>query len=170
MQLAERASAAPLAAAVVRLLLLTGCRQSEIRTLRWAEYSGRHLHLRDSKTGPRTVWLCDAARDVLDQLPRTSSFVFPAPTGSGGDAPLKTEALYAWWRPTRDAAELTGLRLHDLRHSYASFALSQGETVPTIARLLGHRDPATTIKYTHFADAAMREAGELVGEALGTGA
>ena len=57
------------------------------------------------------------------------------------------------------------VRLHDLRHSYASFALRQGETILTIGRLLGHRDPATTLKYTHFADAMVREA---VVEAVGT--
>ena len=163
-QLSEQESSAPLAVALVRLLLLTGCRQSEIRTLEWREYRARHLHLTDSKVGPRTVWLCDAARTVLDRLPRKSCFVFPA---TDGETPLATEALYSWWRRVRKEAELPGLRLHDLRHSYASFALKQGESVPTIARLLGHRDPATTIRYTHFADAAMREAGELVGEALG---
>lgn len=164
LQLSEQESAAPLATALVHLLLLTGCRQSEIRTLEWQDYRARHLHLKDSKTGARTVWLCDPARIVLDMLPRTSRFVFPA---AEGEMPLATETLYAWWRRVRVAAELPGLRLHDLRHSYASFALKRGESVPTIARLLGHRDPATTIKYTHFADAAMREAGELVGEALG---
>lgn len=164
LQLSEQEDAAPLATALVRLLLLTGCRQSEIRTLQWRDYRARHLHLKDSKTGPRTVWLCDPARTVLDGLPRTSPFVFPA---AEGEMPLATETLYAWWRRVRVAAELPGLRLHDLRHSYASFALKRGESIPTISRLLGHHDPATTIKYTHFADAAMREAGELVGEALG---
>ncbi len=162
--LEEWESMAPPCAALVRLLLLTGCRQSEIRTLEWREYSGRHLHLRDSKTGARTVWLSDASRAILDSLVQTGRFVFPA---ADGETPLKTEALYTWWRRVREGADLPGLRLHDLRHSYASFALQRGETVPTIARLLGHSDPTTTTKYTHFADAAMRHAGELVGEVLG---
>jgi len=152
-----------LLASLVHLLLLTGCRQSEIRTLRWSDYRERNLFLRDSKTGPRTVWLSEAARDVLDRLPRTSSWVFPSATGNG---PLPTETLYGWWRPARAAAGLTDVRLHDLRHSYASFALRQGETVLTIGRLLGHRDPATTLKYIHFDDALAHQAVAAIAAAL----
>ena len=159
----QREIGAPLPAAVVRLLLLTGCRQSELRTLRWTEYREGHLFLRDSKTGPRTVWLSSAARRVLDGLPRASSWVFPA---AAGDGPLSTETLHGWWRSARAAATLHDVRLHDLRHSYASFALRQGETVLTIGRLLGHRDPATTLKYTHFADTLAHDAVAVVGAAL----
>ena len=67
----------PLHVAAVRLLLLTGCRKSEILTLQWRSYKEGRLYLPDSKTGPRTVWLCEAARDVLNSLPRSSGFVFP---------------------------------------------------------------------------------------------
>lgn len=161
--LAQQEACAPLPAAVVRLLLLTGCRQSEVRTLRWTEYREGHLFLSDSKTGSRTVWLSSVARRVLDGLPRTSSWAFPSPKGDG---PLSTETLYSWWRSARVAAELPDVRLHDLRHSYASFALRQGETVLTIGRLLGHRDPATTLKYTHFADGLAHHAVAQVGAAL----
>ena len=154
---------APPAASVVRLLALTGCRQSEVRTLEWRDCRSGHLFLRDSKTGPRTVWLSSAARLVLDALPRTSRWVFPAATGVG---PMSTETLYGFWRRLRAAAGLPGLRLHDLRHSFASFALRQGETAPTIGRLLGHRDPATTLKYIHVADATVRDAADAVGLAL----
>ena len=120
--LTEREAAAPLLAALVRLLLLTGCRQSEIRTLRWPDYREGHLFLRDGKTGPRTVWLSSAARGVLDRLPHASFWMFPAATGDG---PLSTETLYGWWRPVRAVAGLPDVRLHDLRHSYASLALRQ---------------------------------------------
>ena len=82
---------------------------------------------------------------------------------------MSAETLYRCWRALRTAAGLPDVRLHDLRHSYASFALRQGESVLTIGRLLGHRDPSTTLKYTHFADAMAREAVESVGTALGTG-
>ena len=162
-RLAAHEAAAPLAVSVVRLLLLTGCRQSEIRTLRWSDYREGHLFLRDSKTGPRTVWLSSAARSVLDGLPRTAEWTFPAPTGGG---PMPTETLYRCWRVVRAAADLPDVRLHDLRHSYASFALRRGETVMTIGRLLGHRDPATTLRYTHLADPMVRAAAEAVGAAL----
>lgn len=153
----------PLPAAAVHLLLLTGCRQGEIRTLRWQDYREGHLFLRDSKTGPRTVWLSSAARSVLDRLTRTSSWVFPS---LKNDGPLSAETLHRCWRALRTAAGLHDVRLHDLRHSYASFALRQGETVLTIGCLLGHRDPATTLKYTHFADGLLHEAVETVGAAL----
>ena len=161
--LAAQESVTPLPATVVRLLILTGCRQSEIRTLQWQDYREGHLFLRDSKTGPRTVWLSSAARSVLDRLPRKDRWVFPA----RGTGPMRTETLYGCWRVVRTAADLPDVRLHDLRHSFASFALRQGETVLTIGRLLGHRDPATTLKYTHFADAMAQEAVEAVGAALG---
>jgi len=153
----------PLAAALVRLLILTGCRQSEIRTLRWQAYREGHLHLADGKSGPRTVWLSSPARRLLDRLPRNGPFAFPA---SRHEGPMCTETLYRFWRPLRQAAGLPGLRLHDLRHSYASFALRRGETVPTIGRLLGHRDPTTTLRYTHHDERAVREAAGLVGSSL----
>ena len=161
--LAAREADSPVRAAAVRLLLLTGCRQGEIRELHWQDYRSGHLFLRDSKTGPRTVWLSSPARAVLDRLPRTRLWVFPAANGLG---PLSTGMLDRFWRTLRESADLPGLRLHDLRHSYASFALRHGETLLTIGRLLGHRDPATTLKYTHFADAMARDAVEAVGAAL----
>ncbi len=161
--LAAQESVTPLPAAVIRLLLLTGCRQSEVRTLQWRDYREGHLFLPDSKTGPRTVWLSSAARSVLDRLPRTDRWLFPASKGIG---PMRTETLYGCWRTVRAAANLSDVRLHDLRHSYASFALQRGESVSTIGRLLGHRDPTTTLRYTHFADTLAREAVETVGAAL----
>ena len=164
--LVAREGVSPLPVAIVRLLLLTGCRQSEIRTLRWGDYREGHLFLRDGKSGPRTVWLSSVARHVLDGLPRTGEFVFPA---SAGPEEMSTETLYGFWRPLRAEAGLSDLRLHDLRHTYASLALRRGETVVMIGRLLGHRDPHTTLKYTHFDDSAMRTAVETVANALDIG-
>ena len=161
--LTDALSKAPLPVAIIRLLCLTGCRQSEIRTLRWGDYREGHLFLRDSKTGPRTVWLCRAARSLLHGLPRTASFVFPATDLTG---PMSTETLYGSWRRIRREAGLSSLRLHDLRHTYASLALRSGESVVMIGRLLGHRDPDTTLRYIHFGDAMLREAVENVAEAL----
>ena len=154
---------APAPVAAIRLLLLTGCRQGEIRTLQWRDFREGHLFLRDSKTGPRTVWLSSAARSVLNRICRANRWVFPASTGNG---PMTTETLHKCWRAVRTTASLPGLRLHDLRHSYASFAVRRGETIPVIGRLLGHRDPATTLRYTHVADAMVRDAVEAVGAAL----
>ena len=154
---------APVTATLVQLLILTGCRQSEIRTLRWLAYREGHLHLEDGKGGPRLVWLSTPARRLLDELPRDGPFAFPA---SRQEGPMCTETLYRFWRPLRQQADLPGLRLHDLRHSYASFALRRGVAVPTIGRLLGHRDPATTLRYTHLDEGAVREAAALVGSTL----
>lgn len=148
---------------IIRLLLLTGCRQSEVRTLHWSEYREGHLYLRDSKIGPRTVWLSSTARSILDKLPRDSGWVFPA---NGKAAPMSVETLYRCWRIVRKEAKIPDVRLHDLRHSYASFALRKGETLLTIGRLLGHRDPSTTLKYTHFSDSMERNAVETIGKVL----
>ncbi|MDE0046584.1 MAG: tyrosine-type recombinase/integrase [bacterium] len=147
----------PLLAAVVRLLLFTGCRKSEILTLRWSDYREGKLYLADSKTGPRTVWLSSPARRVLDRLPRRHSWVFPSPRGKRH---LSAGALARFWYGVREEAGIGDVRLHDLRHTYASVALAHGETVLTIGRLLGHNDPATTLKYTHLADASVHEASE----------
>ena len=150
--------------AAIRLLLLTGCRKSEILTLRWSEYREGHLFLLDSKTGPRTVWLSSPARGVLDSLERTGRWVFPA---SSADRPASKRWLDGFWWRLRAEAGLDDVRLHDLRHTHASIALRLGETVLAIGRLLGHADPETTLKYTHPADAAAMEAAETVGAILG---
>ena len=139
-RLSAHANGRPQQVAVIRLLLLTGCRKSEILTLRWSDYREGHLFLRDSKTGPRTVWLSQPARNVLDGLDRTGQWVFPAARGQG---PRNRGWLEGFWDTIRAEAGLRGVRLHDLRHTHASIALRQGETVLTIARLLGHRKPPT---------------------------
>ena len=151
----------PLAAAV-RLLILTGCRKSEIMTLKWRDVRDGRLFLRDSKTGPRTVWLSSAAQEVLDGLPRRRVWVFP-----GRKRSISAQGLDSFWQDLRDEAGLKDLRLHDLRHSYATLALQVGETVPTIGRLLGHNDPNTTLKYVHLSDETAREAVNAVAQALG---
>ena len=154
----------PLHAATVRLLLLTGCRKSEILTLEWRFYRDGNLYLEDSKTGPRTVWLCRAARDTLDRLPRTSRWVFPV---AGGGMPKGW--LDRFWSRVRIEAGLQDVRLHDLRHSYASIALLNGESIRAVGRLLGHEKPSTTLKYAHLSDASVREAVDALAPVLAGG-
>ena len=151
----------PLHVAAVRLLLLTGCRKSEILTLHWRSYREGRLYLPDSKTGPRTVWLCEAARDVLHRLPRSSACVFPV-------ADWRTPWLWldSFWQSVREEAGLRDVRLHDTRHSYASMALLGGESVRTVGRLLGHESASTTLKYAHLSDATAREAVETLSPVL----
>ncbi len=160
----KRPAKQSLLAAIVRLLLLTGARKSEILTLKWLDYREGKLYLRDSKAGPRTVWLSSHARRILDGLPRSGSWIFPS---RRGDRCLSKDMLGYFWRNVRTEAGITDVRLHDLRHTYASVALAHGETVLTIGRLLGHSNPATTLKYTHFADASVHEAAEALGAILG---
>ncbi len=153
-----------LLAAIVRLLLLTGCRKSEVLGLRWSDYREGKLYLRDSKTGPRTVWLSSAARRILDGLPRRGRWMFPSPRGGRH---LSAGGLHRFWLNVRSEAGIADVRCHDLRHTYASIALAHGETIPTIGKLLGHTDPATTLKYTHLADDTVHEVAESLVSALG---
>ena len=103
----------PQESSIIRLLLLTGCRKSEILTLRWSEYREGKLFLRDSKTGPRTVWLSSVARRVLDGLPRAGSWVFPS---SRSNWHLSASALEGYGRSVRIEAGIRDVRCHDLRH------------------------------------------------------
>ena len=149
--------------AIIRLLLLTGCRKGELLTLRWSDYREGNLFLRDSKTGPRTVWLSEPARTLIDTLKREGSWVFPARRSAGSQSKGSLDRF--WWR-LRAEVGLDDVRLHDLRHTHASIALREGETVLAIGRLLGHASPETTLKYTHLSDVMAIQAAEVVGAAL----
>ena len=162
--LSAHAGRCPHQVAVIRLLLLTGCRKSEILTLRRTDYREGRLFLRDSKVGPRTVWLSEPARTILDSLDGTGAWMFPS-LRIGGH---RSESwLNEFWHRVRDGAELRDVRLHDLRHTHASLALRCGETVLAIGRLLGHRRAETTLRYTHPADAMAMDAAEKLGSVLG---
>ena len=122
--------------------------------------------LPDSKTGPRTVWLSQPSRTILDGLERTGCWVFPA---FHKNRPHGANWLDQFWWKIRAETGLHDVRIHDLRHTHASAALRQGETVLAIGRLLGHADPHTTLKYTHPVDAMVKDAAETVGAVLGQG-
>ena len=126
-RLSAHVEAAPGQVAVVRLLLLTGCRKREILTLRWSDYREGHLHLRNSKTGPRTVCLSPPARRLLEGLERTGEWMFPAARGKG---PRNNGWLERFWDTVRGEAGLHGVRLHDLRH-YCRIRLTPESTAET---------------------------------------
>ncbi|MCY4454677.1 MAG: tyrosine-type recombinase/integrase [Immundisolibacterales bacterium] len=142
--------ASPAAVAAIRLLALTGCRRSEILGLRWDEVDleAGELRLRDSKTGARTVPLSPAAAEVIAELPTIPGNPWVIP-GRNAGAPLRN--LQYPWEILRARAGLDDVRIHDLRHSFASRALSLGEGLPIIGELLGHRRAGTTARYTHLA-------------------
>ena len=157
----------PLCVVAVRLILLTGCRPGEIRCLRWCEVKPDRLALIDAKTGPRHVLLGAAARELLDSLagPASGEWVFP---GDNGDEPLTIHALYKLWTKACDMAGIVAdARLHDLRHSHASHAVMNGESLHVAGRLLGHRRATTTNRYVHLDDATLSEAAERVAVAIG---
>ncbi|MYE02770.1 MAG: tyrosine-type recombinase/integrase [Alphaproteobacteria bacterium] len=148
---------------VIRLLLLTGCRKSEILTLRWSEVDGDMLRLVDAKTGPRTGWLSEAAQVAIARQPRTASaFVFPSPRNA---ARPQSRNLGLWHRARREA-RIEDVRLHDLRHTVASQAVAQGVPLPTVARMLGHSQPTMTLRYAHVGDREVEYAAERVGASI----
>lgn len=139
----------PSVTGALRLLTLTGCRRNEILTLRWEhmDLTGGCLRLPSSKTGRRVVPLGAPALAVLAGLPRREDNPFVLPGRSPGGHYVGLEKA---WRRLRQRAELSDVRLHDLRHSFASAAAAMGEGLPVIGAILGHADQSTTKRYTHF--------------------
>ena len=157
------------AVAAFRLLLLTGCRMSEIRDLRWEYVKDDCIELPDAKTGGRVVPLGPEARAVLSAIPRDED----NPWVIAGRLPgSHLTDLQRPWRRIRKQAGLEGVRIHDLRHSFASRALALGESLTMIGKLLGHTQVQTTARYAHLArdsiqTAAARITGSIGGNLLG---
>ncbi len=150
-------------AAIIRLLLLTGCRKSEIVHLRWDEVDGGVLRLADSKTGPRTVFLSAAAQELIDRQPRSDSrYVFPSL--KDGSRPRSTEL--SLWRKVQREAEIDDVRLHDLRHTFASHAVMRRVPLPVLSQLLGHSRDRMAMRYAHIGDREAEAAAERIGSRI----
>ncbi|MDE0713584.1 MAG: tyrosine-type recombinase/integrase [Gammaproteobacteria bacterium] len=171
------------ATAAIRLLVLTGCRRNEILELHWedVDFDAGEFRLRDSKSGPRMVPMPPAAAEVFLELKRAlgtedmktpkgkktrsrfrnSPWVFPGVRTNSHMVNLK-----ASWQRIRAHAGLEDVRLHDLRHTYASRGLSLGEGLPMIGRLLGHRDIGSTARYAHLARESVRNSTAKVAESI----
>ncbi len=151
--------------AAIRLLMLTGCRCNEILTLRWEEVDleAKALHLSDSKTGPRTISLSPEAARVLAELPRASGNPWVI-TGRKPGAHLVD--LQHPWKLICARAGLEGVRIHDLRHSFASRALALGESLPMIGKLLGHSRIETTARYAHLARDSVQESAARIADSI----
>lgn len=149
----------------IRLLLLTGCRLGEIQTLKWeyVDFTNGLLRLPDSKTGAKLVPIGEAAINVLKSIPVLADNPYVI-TGT-----IKGQHLtdvQKPWRRLRKRAGLDDLRIHDLRHSFASDALQLGQDLTMIAKLLGHTQVQTTARYAHLNTAPIRKAADTVSNAI----
>lgn len=141
----------------IKLLLLTGCRMNEILTLKWEYVDMRNscFNLPDSKTGKKRVPVGKPVFDILAEIPRLNDnphVIYGKITGE------HFKDIQRQWRIIRKRAGIEDVRIHDLRHSFASFAVTQGYSLPMIAKILGHKDIATTQRYAHLAFDPVAEA------------
>lgn len=150
---------------VIKLLILTGCRKSEIMKLQWSEvdFENGYLDLADTKTGARKIPLNDQALSILRARPMVAGnpYVFPAASGSG-----HFTALQDGWQKVRAAANVPDVRIHDLRHSFATILAKDGNSLLMIGKLLGHRDLRTTQVYAHLVDESQRDASQRAGRTI----
>jgi len=162
----EDAEYAP-ALAAIRLLLLTGCRVSEMLSLEWGwiDLNNNRIRLPDSKTGAKTVYLSAEALQIFKELEQESdkncSFVFPAVRNSKKH--LTRFTLDKIWARIRLKASLKNVRLHDLRHTFASWAVMTGYGLPLTGALLGHSAVATTQRYAHLGNDPLKQAANDIG-------
>ncbi len=149
----------------IRLLALTGARRSEITRLRWEhiDFVASSLNLPDSKVGARTIPLGSHALSLLQELagPGENGWVFPSSRGTG-----PVVGVQKVWSEIRTRANLLGVRLHDLRHSFASEAVNSGASLYLTGALLGHRQPRTTQRYAHLQNDPVRQAATTASEAI----
>jgi len=155
----------PSAIAAARLLILTGCRLGEIMTLRWeyVDEAGKALRLPDSKTGAKVVYLGQPAVDLLDRIERVDNnpwVIVGAKTGA------RLMDLQPFWQRVRARAGLKDVRIHDLRHTFASAAVAVGQGLPMVGKLLGHTQVQTTARYAHLAADPVRDAANQVASTI----
>jgi integrase len=170
----RRTTISPHAAAALRLLLFTGARLREILHLRWSEVDFERglLLLPDSKTGRKTIILNAPALAVLQDLQRIGAYVIAGETAGQKNEKPRSDLKRPWALVSKRAG-FEGVRLHDLRHTHASFGAGAGLGLPVIGRLLGHTQAATTARYAHLADDPLRKAADRIAgdlaRALGEG-
>lgn len=159
----------PSAIAIIRLLIFTGARKTEIAGLRWKEIDldrdvirlGASRHKTGAISGSKEILLTPPARVILERLAeeRISEFVFPATTGKS-----HFQGIKRIWQSIRAKAGLSDVRLHDLRHSFASIGVSSGDSLPVIGALLGHANARTTQRYAHVSHDPVRKAADRIAE------
>lgn len=149
----------------IRLLLFTGCRRDEVLSLKWdyVDLDARCLRLPDSKTGAKAVYLNDAAVEVLESIKKfpDNPYVFP-----GVKPGQHWINISKPWLRLRVKAKIPDVRIHDLRHSFASIGASAGLGLPIIGALLGHKEVSTTQRYAHLDADPLRAANNAIGVAI----
>jgi len=158
---AEKEEVNSAAITAIRLLIFTGCRKSEILSLRWGyvDWDNKCLRLPDTKTGQKIVPLGAPALELLASTDRVEDAVFVLP---GADKDKHYVGLQKVWETIRAWAALDDVRIHDLRHSFASVAALGGDSLLMIGKLLGHKDPKTTQIYAHLADSAAQQSADKI--------
>jgi integrase len=153
------------AVAAIRLLILTGARLREILDAQWSQLDRERgiLFLPDSKTGKKPLYLSAAAQSVLAAIPRMKENPHVI-AGATKGAPRAD--LHRPWKAIRKAARLDGVRVHDLRHSFASFGAGASLGLPIIGKLLGHSQAATTQRYAHLDADPLRRAADKIGNSI----
>ena len=154
---------------VIRLLLYTGARKREILDARWDEidFNRRMLTVpaaRSKSKKPRHIPLSDAAMELLQALPRQDDIPWVFFNPKTKKPPV---SIFYAWDSIRKKVGLGEVRLHDLRHSYASFLVNAGRSLYEVQKLLGHHDPKVTMRYAHLSPQAMLEAVNVVGNVVG---
>lgn len=161
----EKDRISPYAIAAIRFLLLSGARVGEVLGLRWewVDFERSCVFLPDSKTGKKIIPLGASALQMLQELPKMAGnpYVFP---GKNFGRPI--HQLTRIWYRVRKAAGLDGVRIHDLRHSWASQAAAAGLSLPFIGAILGHTEPTTTARYSHLANDPLKAAADMVAEKI----
>ncbi len=157
----------PTGIACLRLLALTGARKGEIVGLRWDEvdFGTGCLRLRDSKTGAKIIPLGEVASELIANQPKLagSIWVFPS-LKTNGETPFM--GIEKTWKKVRLKLEMPKVRIHDLRHSFASVGVAEGASLPIIGAILGHREVSTTQRYAHLADNPVRAATDLISKQI----
>ena len=146
----------------IKLLLLTGCRLSEILTLKWEYIDIEHhrINLPDSKTGKKTIYISPYVVELLSKIERQPNNPYVIIGAIEGRHLVN---LRKPWCRMRKMAGLDDMRIHDLRHSFASIGAASGLSLPIIGALLGHTQTQTTARYAHLVGDPLREAAHLIG-------
>ena len=158
----------PITAAAIKMLLFTGARRSEILSAQWShvDFRLRMLKVPLSKSGKtRYIPLSHEALSVLSSLPRNSPWIFPG--DREGRKPISS--LFYAWNIIRNRLGLSDVRLHDLRHTFASFLINTGHSLYEVQKILGHHDPRITMRYAHLDSATIIQAVDDVGTRIGRG-